>query len=738
MCFEPLPKAIDINKNQSQIKHIRRMANSIQIQKLFTKGFHLHQQGDLANAWILYQQVSALEPQHFDALHMRAIVQLQTGHVESARTLFIQAIGLNPLSDSAHLNLALVEEKMGHWAEAHGLLEQAIRLNDRNATAWNNKGSLLNKTRAYSEALRCFEKAIELNPGYAEALTNRANALLKLGRVDDALTGFEAAMNTSPPSSPSQIQANCGMGLIYKQKNQLDLAMTCFDKVIAGEPSHADAHFNLGMIHHERKEYALALTAYETAARLKPNIDYLDGYHLYAKNAICDWFDSDAETHHLEQSIRDGNKAAPPFSFLSIFESAKTQYMAASVIAADLKHCETFSTLPPEQQPQVLQPIAVQPRKKRIRIGYLSSDFRLHAVARLVVELIELHDRSVFEVYGFCWSPEDGSALQDRIRSAFDNFVKIEALTDAQAAEMIEKCELDVLVDLQGMTNGARPGIFMQRPANAIQISYLGMPGTSGLPSIDYIIGDDFVFPRELEPFMSEKPLRVPVCFQVSDRQRVSGSPMSRADCGLPDDQFVFAVFNNSYKITPALFQCWMRILKATPPSCLWLVHDNAAVVENLRREAASAGIESDRLIFSEKTSTEEYMSRLALPDLALDTFPYNAGTIANDLLWMGTPILTLSGESYVSRMCGSLLMAVGAPELIAYSLDDYEKKAIALAQDRAVLMAFRNRMKTCDHPLFDTPGRVKDYENAIARLFADEPTTTVDRMKAGQAQDLS
>lgn len=735
MCFEPLPRAIDITEKQSPTKHIRRMANSIQIQELFTKGFHLHQRGDLANAWILYQQVSALEPQHFDALHMRAIVQLQTGHIEIARTLFIQAIGLNPLSDSAHLNLALVEEKMGHWAEAHGLLEQAIRLNDRNATAWNNKGSLLNKTGAYSEALRCFENAIDLNPGYAEALTNRANALLKLGRVDDALTGFEAALNASPPSSPSQIQANCGMGLIYKQKSQLDLAKSCFDKVIAGEPSHADAHFNLGMIHHERKEYALALAAYETAARLKPNIDYLDGYHLYAKNAICDWSDSDTETHHLEQGIHAGHKAAPPFGFLSIFESAKTQYMAAGVIAADLKHREAFATPPPKQQPQALPTIATQPGKNRIRIGYLSCDFRLHAVARLIVELIELHDRSIFEVYGFCWSPEDGSALQSRIRSAFDHFVKIHTLTDAQAAEMIDKRELDVLVDLQGMTNGARPGILMRRPANAIQISYLGMPGTSGLPSLDYIVGDEFIFPRELESFMSEKPLRVPVCFQVSDRQRASGLPMKRADCGLPDGLFVFAVFNNSYKINPALFQCWMRILKATPLSCLWLVHDNAAVVENLRREAASAGIDPDRLIFSAKTSTEEYMSRLALPDLALDTFPYNAGTIANDLLWMGTPILTLSGACYASRMCGSLLAAVGAPELIAYSLSEYEKKAISLAQDRAFLMAFRNRMAARDQPLFDTPSRVKDYENAIARLFMDEPAM-VERLKAGQAQD--
>lgn len=691
------------------------------IQEIFVKGFTLHQKGELGSALAIYQHVNQLDPQHFDALHMQAVVHLQAGQFEAAQALFQQAIALNPRSDPAHVNLALAYEKTGNWTEAHQCLDQAIELNKSNAVAWNNKGNLLNKAAAHIEALRCFDQAITANPGYAEALTNRASTLLKLGQVDDALTAFQTAFSAAIQSNPSQVQAHHGMGLIYKQKNQVELAQRCFEKVVTSDPNHADAHFNLGMIHHDRKNYTLALLAYAKAALLKPDIPYLTGYRRYAKNAICDWSDFDADQHDLEQRIHAGQRAAPPFYFLSMFDRPETQYKAAGVISEDLKNREALALSGSAKSLSNAAPRAVRENGQRIRIGYLSSDFRLHAVARLTVELIELHDREAFEVYGFCWSPEDGSAMRKRISGAFDHFIKIHDLTDAQAVETIEKCNMDVLVDLQGMTKGARPGILMRRPCNAIQISYLGMPGTSGLPNLDYIVGDDFVFPPSLEAFMSEKPLRVPGCFQVSDRQRAAAAPLTRANCGLPDDAFVFAVFNNSYKITPAVFQCWMRILAATPGAVLWLVHDNPAVVHNLRREAAVAGIGSDRLVFSEKADTEIYMARLALPDLVLDTFPYNAGTIANDLIWMGTPILTLCGESYVSRMCGSLLMAVGAPEFLTWNLDEYEKKAIALAHDRSVLHAFRARMAGRDHLLFDTPRLIKDYESTIKRLFQEQ-----------------
>ena len=374
---------------------------------------------------------------------------------------------------------------------------------------------------------------------------------------------------------------------------------------------------------------------------------------------------------------------------------------------------------------KVKPPVPPRPRRKRqpgerIKLGYLSGDLCMHAVGLLTVELFELHDRSKFEVYGFCWSREDGSPLRARIVNAFDHLIRIGHLSDEQAAQVIDACDIDILVDLQGLTSGARPNILMQRPAGAIQISYLGLPATSALPTVDYILADDFVFPPELEPYMTEKPLRVPHCYQVSDRKRDVGPPLTRAACGLPEDKFVFAVFNNNYKITADMFGCWVRILRQVPDSVLWLMADNPWVEDNLRREATAHGIDPTRLIFTGRAQPAEYMARLALPDLFLDTFPYNAGTTANDILWMGTPILTYSGRSYISRMCGSLLTAVGLPDLITFSLEEYERKAVQLGRNLKMIAVYKRYLS--EHrfrsELFDIPRLVSDIEAALLGLL--------------------
>lgn len=371
---------------------------------------------------------------------------------------------------------------------------------------------------------------------------------------------------------------------------------------------------------------------------------------------------------------------------------------------------------------KVKPPVPPRPRRKRqpgerIKLGYLSGDLCMHAVGLLTVELFELHDRSKFEVYGFCWSREDGSPLRARIVNAFDHLIRIGHLSDEQAAQVIDACDIDILVDLQGLTSGARPNILMQRPAGAIQISYLGLPATSALPTVDYILADDFVFPPELEPYMTEKPLRVPHCYQVSDRKRDVGPPLTRAACGLPEDKFVFAVFNNNYKITADMFGCWMRILRQVPDSVLWLMADNPWVEDNLRREATAHGIDPTRLIFTGRAQPAEYMARLALPDLFLDTFPYNAGTTANDILWMGTPILTYSGRSYISRMCGSLLTAVGLSDLITFNLQEYETKAVQLGRNPKRVAShgrYLAEQRVCSD-LFDMAQLVHGLEHALS-----------------------
>jgi predicted O-linked N-acetylglucosamine transferase (SPINDLY family) len=339
----------------------------------------------------------------------------------------------------------------------------------------------------------------------------------------------------------------------------------------------------------------------------------------------------------------------------------------------------------------------------------------------LMVELFECHNRERFEVYGYCWTREGDSPLRQRVIKAMDHFERINTLSDEAAARLIRDHEIDILVDLQGQTLGARANILAYRPA-AIQVTYLGLPATTGLPSIDYIIADRFLIPEDEVRFYSEKPLIMPDVYQVSDRQRHVAAIPNRSDCNLPADGFVFCSFNNNYKYTPDVFDTWMNILRRVPGSLMWLLADNPWAESNLKNEAKTRDIDVDRLIFAQRVVPEQYLARYAIADLFLDTFPFNAGSTANDALWMGLPVLTRSGRSFSSRMAGALLTAARLPELITYDLRDYEDKAVALAQDPDQCRRIREHLQEVRTTgvLFDTPRFVRHLEQHFTRLVAE------------------
>jgi predicted O-linked N-acetylglucosamine transferase (SPINDLY family) len=374
----------------------------------------------------------------------------------------------------------------------------------------------------------------------------------------------------------------------------------------------------------------------------------------------------------------------------------------------------------PLHAPQSTQPPRDEGANGRIRIGYLSGDLHMHAVGLLTAELFELHDRSRFEVWAFCWTPESNQPHRQRILKAVDHHVRLAGVDDHTAARLIAQAGIDVLVDLQGLTNGARPGILGYRAA-PVQLSYLGLPGTSALPGVDYILADRFVMPPELLPYCTEKPIYLPHCYQVSDRQRAVGIKPTRAALGLPENAFVFCSFNNNHKFTAAMFAAWMRIVLAVPGSVLWLLADNDTARENMLRAAETAGVARERLIFAPRAAPPDYLARFQLADLVLDTFPYNAGTTASDALWMGTPLLTLAGRSYISRMAGSLLSAVGLPDLITESLPAYEALAITLGRTPARVASYKRYLaeQARQSPLFDVPQTVRDIETEFERLVS-------------------
>jgi predicted O-linked N-acetylglucosamine transferase (SPINDLY family) len=356
----------------------------------------------------------------------------------------------------------------------------------------------------------------------------------------------------------------------------------------------------------------------------------------------------------------------------------------------------------------------------KLRVGYLSADFHGHATAWLIAEMIEKHDRSRYSVYGYSLGPDDQSPTRRRLVNAFDRFVDLRSVSFLQAAQWIAADDVQILVDLKGYTRESRTEILALRPA-PVQVNYLGFPGTMGAPFMDYILVDDFIVPADQQPFFSERLVHLPGCYQVNDsRREISPCTPSRAECKLPEEGFVFCSFNNNYKITPEVFDVWMELLKRVEGSVLWLLEGNAFAPANLRREAESRGVASRRLVFAPRMPLPEHLARHRLADLFLDTFPVNAHTTASDALWAGCPVLTLAGETFVSRVAGSLLRTIGLPELITYSFDEYQAMALRLARNAELLAGLRGRLEVNRKTsrLFDAGRFARNTEEAYRTMW--------------------
>lgn len=546
-----------------------------------------------------------------------------------------------------------------------------------------NLGVILGGMRDYAGAETMYRRALEQNPDFIRARLNLGNNMEQQGKEEEALQQWRIALD-----SP---------GIVQPENKSLLL----------------HALNNLGRLLESKKSYQEALDMLERSFSVDPTQKDVLLHLVHLIQKMCRWPVYSPPKGITRQEMINGTS---PLAMLAAFDDPALQLSAARQFV-DYKY------------PGVEDPLAPADgySHDRIRIGYLSSDFCLHAVSLLTVELFELHDRDKFEVYGFCWSREDGSALRNRVINGMDHFIKIGNLEDKAAAELIRSHEIDIIVDLHGLTSGARPKILSYRPA-PVQMTYLGFPGTTGLPWIDYVIADRFLIPEESAAYFSEKPLYMPHCFQVCDRKRDVGTKPGRAENGLPEKAFVFCSFNNNYKFTPELFSVWMHILKKVPGSVLWLLADNEWARENMCREAKKNGIKKTRLIFASRVAPADYLARYQLADLFLDTYPFNGGTTANDALSMGLPLLTCSGRTFASRMAGSLLTNLGIPELITCNLKDYEEKAVRLATKPREIEQLKARLKEniITGRLFNTPAQVKDIEQLLGQVAKKAPATCI------------
>jgi protein O-GlcNAc transferase len=424
---------------------------------------------------------------------------------------------------------------------------------------------------------------------------------------------------------------------------------------------------------------------------------------------VCDWAQRDKLAGEVRRHVIEQKSQISPFMLLGYSDDAALHLLCAKNYVRN-----RFGVT---SQSFVSRAIW---RNEKIKVAYISSDFRLHPLSFLMAELFELHDRSQFEVIGVSLGPDDGSDMRSRLVAAFDRFIDVQRIGDQEVARLINDLQIDIAVDLNGHTQGARPGIMALRPA-PLQVSYMGLPGTMGADFIDYIIADAIVLPVDQQLHYTENIVQLPDCYMVNDRKRtISSRTPTREELGLPTEGFIFCCFNNNWKITPAVFDVWMRLLKAVERSVLWLFRDNEDAETNLRKEAAARGIDPTRLVFADRLPLEDHLARHRLADLLLDTLPYNAHTTASDALWVGVPVVTCQGKAFAGRVAASLLNAVGLPDLVTHSLEEYETLALRLAADRTLLCGFRDRL---DHnrlrfPLFDTDRFCGHIESAYATMW--------------------
>jgi len=673
---------------------------------MMTRAVESFHGGNFDQTELILTKILEIQSKNFDALHIMGVVKGIKNQHRDALELFKKALKIDSRNSFLHFNIAKAFSEIGEAQRAIKYHLNATKLNPNNPEGWLNYGKSLLDLNRPKEALDLFIKAIDLNPQYAEAWTNRGVALQQLMSFEEALLTLDEALKINPRLA----EAWSNRGIVLQELKRLDEALTSYDRAIEFKPDNADDYYNRGIVLQELKRLDEALTSYDRAIELKPDYEYLFGTTLHTKMKMCDWQDFDANVKSLLLKISEGKKSSPSFAILALTDSLSVQRKASETWIKDKHPFNPSLGLIPKYE-----------HKNKIRIGYYSADFRDHPVSILMAELFELHDRSKFEVIAFYSGPSDSSEMHKRVACAFDKFIDIRLTSDRDVAQISRDMHIDIAIDLTGLTQHARTGVFSFRAA-PIQINYLGYSATMGVEYYHYIIADKVVIPKDKQKNYVEKIIYLPNCYLPHDsEQKISSQIFSKQECGLPLDGFVFCCFNAAYKLNPTIFDSWMRILKATGSSVLWLSSHNNSAMANLRMEAEKRGINSSRLIFAQRTKLiEDHLARHSLAGLFLDTLPYNAHTTTLDALWAGLPVLTCMGESFASRAAASALNAIELPELITTSQEKYEASAIELATSPAKLKAIkdkleRNRMTTA---LFDTPRFTKHIEDAYTQMY--------------------
>ena len=682
----------------------------------------------------------ALKPDYAEAYYDRGIALNNLKRSEEALASCDKAIALRPSYAKAYSNRGVALNALKRHEEALASHDTAIALKPDFAEAHNNRGNALNALKRHEEALASYDTAIALKPDFAEAHNNRGNALNALKRHEEALASYERAIAFEPNRAeahynrgvalnsmkrdeeaiasydkaialkPDNAEAYNNRGNVLSELKRCGEAIASYDKAIGLRPDFAEAYNNRGNALNALKRHQEALASYKKAIAIKPDCDFLLGDLIHTKMTICDWSNLETQISQLVHKIDRSEKVSTPYSFLAATDSPELQRKVAEIYA--LTNYPLNSALPK---------IVKRKHPDKIRIGYFSADFREHNVAFLAAELFEKHNRSLFDVTAFAFGLDTRDTMRQRLEGAFDQFIDVRNQSDRDVALLARKLEIDIAVDLGGFTADNRTNFFAMRAA-PVQVNYLGYSGTMGATYMDYLIADTTIIPALHQKYYTEKIAYLPNSYMPNDLKCfISDQLFDRAELGLPQSGFVFCFFSNSYKLNPRMFDCWMAILKKVEGSVLWLSYDNSTAVTNLKKEAGIRDVNPDRLVFANRIPLRaDHLARHRLADLFLDTLPWNAHTTASNALWAGLPVLTQIGASYAGRSAASLLNAIGLPELITSTPQEYEAVAIDLATNPAKLADIKrklanNRLTT---PLFDAQLFAKHIEAAYTAMY--------------------
>jgi predicted O-linked N-acetylglucosamine transferase (SPINDLY family) len=758
---------------QERAFNIMSMRKPLGSSQMFSQALALHQQGLFREAEQLCLLVLATKRDNFDARHLLALLQVQKGNYIGAIDSFTTLLNAHPKSAEAWSNFALVLLKLKRYQEALDAFGKALAIKPSDAVTLYNQGIVLNQLGRHEDAIASYDRALAIKPQYIAALHSRANVLGQLKRYEEAVASYDRALRIGGPNQ-AEVLFNRGVALHLLKRHEE--AMASYDQAIAVQPSYGEALYNRGNLFVELARHEDALTSYNQALAIRPDyvralinrgnilqklMRHVDAIESYAKAlaieqdnlealfnrgnallelqrhaealasydrarqiapdhphtlngvancalALCDWARTAELVDQLQAAVIAGQSIINPFTFLGYCDSPALQLQCA----------RTFMRHKVPQADQLLWTGETW-RHDKIRIAYLSADFRQHATAFLAVDLFERHDRSRFEVLGISYGYNDNSEMRARLVRAFDQFHDVASKTDQDVAQLLRDLEVDIIVDLKGITYSSRPAILAYRPA-PIQVNYLGYPGTMGVDFMDYIVADDIVLPFEQQEYFLERIVHLPGCYQVNSQRNIATTVLNRSDAGLPETGFVFCCFNNNYKITSPVFNVWMRLLASIEGSVLWLLRDNMSAEANLRKEAGSRGIDPNRLVFADRVKLDQHLARHCLADLFLDTLPISAHTTASDALWTGLPVLTCLGRTFAGRVGASLVRAAGVPELVTASLSDYEALARRLAQEPSLLVELKDRLahNRQAYPLFDSRQFCRHIEAAYAMMW--------------------